>query len=47
MNKYHKYSQVVSLSMVHQSTVHKGGSVGNSVGGVDERSGVDKRGRQA
>jgi len=30
--------------MVHQSTVHKGGSVGNSVGSVDERGGVDKRG---
>ena len=36
--------------MVHKSTVHKGGSVGNSVGGVDDRggvddgSGVDKRG---
>merc|ERR1712025_52409 len=36
MNKYHKYSQVVSLSMVHQSTVHKGGSMGNGVGGVDD-----------
>merc|ERR1719507_973978 len=30
----------MSLSMVHESTVHKGGSVG----GVDERGGVDKRG---
>jgi len=45
MNKYHKYSQVVSLSVVHKSTVgNKGGGVGNSVGGVDDRGGMDKRG---
>ena len=44
MNKYHKYSQVFSLSVVHKSTVHKGGSVGNSVGGVDDGGGVDNRG---
>ena len=44
MNKYHKYSQVFSLSVVHKSTVHEGGSVGNSVGGVDDRGGVDEGG---
>jgi len=30
--------------VVHESTVHKGGSVGNSVGGVDDRGGVDEGG---
>jgi len=30
--------------VVHKSTVHKGGSVGNSVGGVDNRGGVDEGG---
>jgi len=31
--------------VVHKSTVgNKGGGVGNSVGGVDDRGGMDKRG---